>query len=89
MIQLRDCRDGCPACGTGGAGDTNAKSSGCVSGTVSSALARIPLTTFDAVGDGTADTRGLIDPGGPLVAEGMPGLVYVGAEYCAFCAGER
>jgi thiol-disulfide isomerase/thioredoxin len=68
----------------------SAQESGPVSTAVSTALAGIPAATFDAVGAGTADTRSLtMIQADPLVADGKPRVVYVGAEYCPFCASER
>jgi hypothetical protein len=56
---------------------------------VRSAIAALPASTFDAVGAGAAT-------GGPkavnltaITQEGKPELLYVGAEYCPFCAAER
>ena len=56
---------------------------------VGSAIAALPASTFDAVGAGAAT-------GGPkavnltaIAQGGKPELLYVGAEYCPFCAAER
>jgi hypothetical protein len=58
-------------------------------GAVSNAIASLPAATFDTVGAGTTT-------GGPravsltaIAQEGKPELLYVGAEYCPFCAAER
>jgi len=54
------------------------------------ALSTIPTSTYDAVG------KGLVSAGPkkvanatPLTAGGKPRVLYVGAEYCPFCAAER
>ena len=57
------------------------------------ALATVPLTTFDAIGI-TALDAGLTPPTvvtgqAPLYAAGKPEVLFVGAEYCPFCAAER
>lgn len=57
------------------------------------ALAGVPLSTFNAVGV-TAPKIGLTPPtvvtGQPSLNEdGKPEVLYVGAEYCPFCAAER
>lgn len=70
--------------------DTNARESGAVSSALGTALAGIPSSTYDALGVGTADTGSLKSiQADPLVADGKPRVVYVGAEFCPFCAGER
>ena len=56
-------------------------------------LAKVPSSVFDTVGVAPGDT-GLTDPtvvsGQPLLrAGGRPEVLYVGAEYCPFCASER
>ncbi len=53
------------------------------------ALATIPASTFDAVGAGEGVT-GLQKISGPELTDGgKPELLYVGAEYCPYCAGMR
>ncbi len=70
--------------------DPNAKTTGAVSSEVSTALAGVPLATYDRVGVGTADPRSLkAVQADPLTANGQPRVVYVGAEYCPFCASQR
>ena len=56
-------------------------------------LARVPTTVFDTVGTTAADTT-LTAPevlsGQPVLREaGRPEVLYVGAEFCPFCATER
>src|ERR671920_169425 len=54
-------------------------------------LSSVPVATFDQVGAGS----GVSNPpkalsGAPaLTFDGKPGVLYVGAEYCPFCAAER
>jgi Domain of unknown function (DUF929) len=55
---------------------------------VARAVATVPASAFDSVGPGTA--AGLSSISGPLLtANGKPEVVYIGGEYCPFCAAER
>jgi hypothetical protein len=57
---------------------------------VVSALTRIPPATFDSVGTGSAsDSLKPIVGGAALTSGGKPEVLYVGAEYCPYCAAER
>ncbi len=60
---------------------------------VVAALAAVPRATFDAVGGTAADaqlTAPTVLHGQPaLVADGKPEVLYVGSEFCPFCAAER
>jgi hypothetical protein len=49
----------------------------------------VPATTFDAVGAGTATGLNTITGQPALTAGGKPELLYVGGEYCPYCAAER
>jgi hypothetical protein len=53
-------------------------------------LTTIPASTFDQVGAGKVDTLPTQITGQPALTEdGKPHVLYVGAEYCPFCAAER
>ena len=55
-------------------------------------LSTVPPATFDAVGvtvPGADLTPPRIVDGPPLTASGVPQVLFVGAEYCPFCAAER
>jgi len=54
------------------------------------ALGQIPASTFDAVGAGSVDV-GMkpLAAAPPLTDNGKPEVLYVGAEYCPYCAAER
>ncbi len=58
---------------------------------VAAALGRVPPTTLDAVGAGHPQvTPARLPATTPaLTAGGLPEVLYVGAEYCPFCAAER
>jgi hypothetical protein len=63
---------------------TTAASDAVISGVTS-----VPTATFDKVGMGSVKTLPSAITGDPLTADGKPRIVYVGAEYCPFCAAER
>src|SRR5690348_13724328 len=51
----------------------------------------VPASTLDAVADGggAVTAKPVKISGGPLTAAGKPDMLYIGAEYCPFCAAER
>ncbi len=49
----------------------------------------VPLTTYNAVGRGQAVVRPSVVTGPLLRQSGRPEVLYVGAEYCPFCALAR
>ena len=59
------------------------------SGDVISGVTSVPAATFDEVGVGSIKTLPVAITADPLTADGKPRIVYVGAEYCPFCAAER
>jgi hypothetical protein len=63
---------------------TTAASSGVIQGVTS-----VPAATFDKVGTGSIKTMPGTLEADPLTADGKPRILYVGAEYCPFCAAER
>lgn len=84
-------------------GTTRSSSSGQTAGVygtvpadVLTAVTDVPASALDTAGIGTATIRrdlNITPPfhvtGSPLVIDGKPGIVYVGAEFCPFCAAER
>lgn len=56
---------------------------------VISAVTSVPASVLDQVGVGTVATPPKPISGPPLTADGLPRVLYVGAEYCPFCAAER
>jgi len=60
-----------------------------VPSTVLAAMEQIPATAFDRVGKGTSTIAPMLLPGPPLQNGGKPELLYVGAEYCPYCAVQR
>ncbi len=64
--------------------------SGPLDAAVAKTLTEIPASVFDTVGAG----QGASNPpapisAAPLTADGKPRVLYVGAEYCPYCAAER
>jgi hypothetical protein len=56
---------------------------------VAAQLARVPTATFNSVGTGTAAGLKAISGAPLLTADGRPEILYVGGEFCPFCAAER
>lgn len=54
-----------------------------------STLKAIPASTFDAVGTGTGVVPPTAGTGAALTAAGKPRVLYIGAEFCPYCAAER
>jgi hypothetical protein len=78
------------------AGSNKASAAGGGTGSTSSAtavtkdLANVPAATLDSVGAGSGVAK-LIPTSGQatLTSGGKPEILYVGAEYCPYCAAER
>jgi thiol-disulfide isomerase/thioredoxin len=62
---------------------------GAASSAVTSELAGVPASVFDAIGTGDAKAAPKPTTGSPLTGNGKPRVLYVGAEWCPFCAAER
>ncbi len=61
---------------------------------VAAELTSVPASTLDKVGQGALGSGSYPDPlikigGSPLTANGKPEVLYMGAEYCPYCATER
>jgi hypothetical protein len=59
---------------------------------VVSKVTNVPASTLDTIGDGGGSFTGKIMPvngGTPLTSGGKPEMLYMGAEYCPYCAAER
>jgi hypothetical protein len=52
-------------------------------------LTSVPASALDAVGVGTSANPPRTIDAPPLTADGKPRILYVGAEYCPFCASQR
>jgi hypothetical protein len=84
LVAVRPGQPGAPA-PLAGPGTGTAAQAAAVAGEVTS----VPAATFDSVGAGTA--TGLAATSGQplLTSNGKPEVVYMGGEYCPFCAAER
>jgi len=49
----------------------------------------VPTATFNAVGTGTATGLSTVTGQPPLTVNGKPEVLYMGGEYCPYCAAER
>lgn len=68
----------------------SAGASGPLGAGVYSTLTGIPAATFDQVGLGKGVSNAPQSVSGPaLTADGKPRVLYVGAEFCPYCAAER
>jgi Domain of unknown function (DUF929) len=67
-----------------------AAGSGPASDSVLQAISSVPADVFDQVGLGKVDALPKPVTGQPpLTADGKPLIVYIGAEYCPYCAAQR
>jgi thiol-disulfide isomerase/thioredoxin len=76
--------------------NTPQKVAGGVHGTVlpasvASGITSVPAATLDAVGAGSLGSTSPVVPisGSPLTSGGKPEMLYIGAEYCPYCAATR
>jgi thiol-disulfide isomerase/thioredoxin len=56
---------------------------------VAAEVASVPPATFNAVGAGTAGRLSPLSGVAELTADGKPEVLYMGGEFCPFCAAER
>jgi hypothetical protein len=68
---------------------TTTTSSTAAAASVVSAISSVPASTAAAVGKGTAISLPQPIKATALVSGGKPAVLYVGAEYCPYCAAER
>ncbi len=70
-----------------------AQSNGTASAAVVSAVTNVPASALDKVGNGSGQYTGKIQTittgGSPLTSGGKPEMLYMGAEYCPYCAAAR
>jgi uncharacterized protein DUF929 len=52
-------------------------------------ITSVPQTLLEQVGQGSATTLPTPVNGTPIAVDGKPEILYVGAEYCPYCAAER
>ena len=71
------------------AGSTVAPPTGSAHSAVISQLTSVPATTLDQVGAGQTAGKPTSISGAALTSGGKPEVLYIGAEYCPYCAAER
>jgi len=57
--------------------------------TLTNQVTSVPATALSAVGGGAVTARPTTISGAPLTSGGKPEMLYIGAEYCPYCAAER
>jgi thiol-disulfide isomerase/thioredoxin len=76
--------------GTGPGGGATSQLTGSQLTAVVNRVTSVPPATLRAVGKGTSFPKIMIPvTGSPLTSNGKPEVLYMGAEYCPFCATER
>ena len=84
LVGVRLSRSGAPAAAVAAKPQAPA-----VIASVAGKLASVPAATFNSVGAGTAAGLTAISGEPALTADGHPEILYVGGEFCPFCAAER
>jgi hypothetical protein len=56
---------------------------------VTSAISTVPIAVLNTIGKGTLKAPPAALSGDALTANGLPRILFVGAEWCPFCAAER
>jgi hypothetical protein len=75
---------------TGGGGPKSGPSAVPANESVIGAVTTVPVSALNTVGTGTVNALPKPVTGAPpLTANGLPRVLYVGAEYCPYCATER
>jgi Domain of unknown function (DUF929) len=74
---------------SGGSGTPGTVPTGSALNQVISTTTTVPAAALDSVGSGTASARPTSISGAPLTSGGKPEMLYMGAEYCPYCAAER
>jgi hypothetical protein len=72
-----------------GSGAKSGKKGTAAAAEVMNNVSNVPASTFNAVGAGDIKTVPKAINGAAQTADGKPRVLYVGAEYCPFCAAER
>lgn len=71
-------------------GTASSKATGPASATLAKDVTTVPVPVLTRVGAGTSAADGIVAlDGKALTNAGTPRVVYIGAEYCPFCAAER
>jgi hypothetical protein len=74
---------------TGSGGPSSGEKAKSANSQVITNVTTVPAATFDAVGAGTVSALPNAISAPALTADGKPRVLYVGAEFCPYCATER
>ncbi len=74
---------------TGSGGPVSGQRATAASAAVLAKVSGVPAATLDTVGAGTSQTAPSAVSAPALTSAGKPEVLYIGAEYCPFCAAER
>ncbi len=74
---------------TGAGGPKSGQKATAAASTVISEVTGVPAATLDSVGKGSLQSAPKAIQAPALTADGKPRVLYIGAEYCPFCAAER
>lgn len=74
---------------SGGSGGTPTPPTGRALAQVAATTTSVPAATLDSVGAGQTTGHPTPITGTPLVSGGKPEMLYMGAEFCPYCAAER
>ena len=74
---------------TGAGGPKSGPTASAAASSVLAQVTSVPTSVLDEVGVGVATTKPTKITAPALTADGEPRVVYVGAEYCPYCAAER
>lgn len=75
--------------GSGGGGGAGTPPTGSALAQVVTTATTVPAATLDTVGAGQATAHPTSITGPALTSGGKPEMLYMGAEYCPYCAAER
>jgi thiol-disulfide isomerase/thioredoxin len=84
IVLLHGSGGGGSASGSGSPGPTGASLD-----QLTAQVTSVPAAVLDQVGGGQVTAVPTAITGGPLTSDGKPEVVYIGAEYCPYCAAER
>ena len=73
----------------GSAGSGSAAPTGQALASLVTTTTSVPAATLDKIGAGTTASPPKSISGAPLTSGGKPEVLYIGAEYCPYCAAER
>jgi Domain of unknown function (DUF929) len=83
LVSANNNSSGSPSAGVG------APPTGAALGQLVATTTGVPAATLDTVGAGQVSAKPFSITGTPLTSGGRPEMLYIGAEYCPYCAAER